>query len=122
MGTLTARAKALCLLLALLGGGFAFPLYDAVVYHSRVPANSPRSPRVRSTCHVPDHAVTAQSHSATCALGLVTIAGRGAPAVAAGAVLALLRTEFHPLPPAAVTPELVRFSTTRSRAPPVITA
>jgi hypothetical protein len=122
MGTLVARGKALGLLLALLGGSFVLPLYDAAAYHSRVSASHANNAALGGASQTRHEAITTQTHGATCALGLITIAGRGAPALALGPVLAFARMELAPLVPVAVTPDLFRSSTARSRAPPAITA
>jgi hypothetical protein len=120
MHTLLTRARALCLLLALLGGGFGLPLYDAVTYHARVRPSTPESPRLGNSSLIPS--VSSQSHAATCALGLITMAGRGTPALGAGLLLAMATVESPPLVSPPSPPELIRPSTTRSRAPPAVTA
>jgi hypothetical protein len=120
MHTLVSRARALCLLLALLGGGFGFPLYDAVTYHARVLRTHSESHRLGNASLLPS--VKSQSHTATCALGLITLAGRGAPALGTGLVLAIAMVESSPLPSPPTAPELIRPSSTRSRAPPAATA
>ena len=116
------RFKALLLLLALLGGGFGLPLYDAAVYHARRPTSDAETGRLREVSSLRTHAVTSQSHATTCALNLITLAGRGSPALGTGLVLAIARTETSPLPLPPVAPALIRSSSTRSRAPPAVTA
>jgi len=122
MRTLAGRAKALYLLLALLGGGFGLPLYDGVVYHARRPANDAEGSRLADVSSLHTRAVATQSHSSTCALSLITLAGRGSPGLGTGILLAIARTEraLLPLPP--VAPAQIRTSSTRSRAPPAVTA
>lgn len=122
MDTLIARGKALCLLVALLGGSFVLPLYDAAAFHSRASASGANSSAIGGASRAHHHTFTHQTHGATCALGLITLAGRGTPSLAVGAVLVVERTECAPLTPAPVTPDLFRSSTTRSRAPPAISA
>jgi hypothetical protein len=120
MHTLLTRARALCLLLALMGGGFGLPLYDAATYHTRLAPRTAESPRLGKSALIPS--VSSQSHATTCALGLITMAGRGTPALGTGLVLTLVRDEVPPLPLSSVPPELIRPSSTRSRAPPAVTA
>jgi hypothetical protein len=122
MRTLRSRAPALWLLLALLGGGFGLPLYDAAAYHMRLRSNHVEGNDAGIESALQNHALNRPSHAASCVLGLITLAGRGTPALGPAFLLATLRLESAPLPSPAAAPELIRFSSIHSRAPPVVTA
>ena len=122
MRILRSRAPALWLLLALLGGGFGLPLYDAATYHARLRPNHRELSESGNASVLQNHALNRPSHAASCALGLITLAGRGTPALGPAFLLATVRLEPALLPSPSATPELIRFSSIHSRAPPAATA
>jgi zona occludens toxin (predicted ATPase) len=108
------RAKALLLLLALLGGGFGLPWYDALMFHSQA-AGAPKAELAL------DNAGAAVGHNQTCALRLVT--PPNAPHSAPSDLPALsARTRHVLLAPKSVLLTQTDVALGRSRAPPSLTA
>lgn len=111
MRTLTRRLQALLLLLTLVGGSFALPLYDAAVYHSGLTSVQPRANSVAGESATTTHNVTCAIDLASrCGTGIAPVTNVGlAPSVPARSAV-LLPTQF--------TPPQTWLASTHSRAPP----
>jgi hypothetical protein len=109
----TGQFKALVLLVALLGGGFALPLYDAVAFHSTPGPAKPETGVLAAPGTDVGHAqVCAISHARTPA-GL----GPAVPTALADPFLQKIRPRVH------VVPIVLEQSTPYehlSRAPPIL--
>jgi hypothetical protein len=107
------RLKALLLLLALLGGGFGLPWYDALVFHGS-PMRGPSAERVLT-----DVGAVAE-HAQLCALTLATLPGN-APPTATSCFAATSIPAVAPQPPS-YSPLLTQAERTLglSRAPPLV--
>jgi hypothetical protein len=111
MRPFTPRLQALLLLLTIVGGSFAMPLYDAAVYHSALEQAQPRTNSIAS-----ESATTA--HGVTCAIDLATRCGSGiAPFTDLGLALSQsIRSTI--LRPTSVVPSQTWLASAHSRAPP----